>query len=364
MDFSLNETQQQVQDLATQILSDATAPAQLANFDGTGYFDRQLWKSLAEAGLLGIAVDEQNGGMGLNFETLCVFLEAAGRHAAPVPLLAVLVDGALPLQAFAPDVALSLLPDVVSGEKLLTSALAATVTPLAAEQGNEGEVILTGRSGIIPLGYEADYCLFTAALNEKFIVVLADLHDARCVREKQVLTNGEYAATLQLGGVPARVIADGPAAQQLVTMAGIYSQVGATAYAVGIAEAMIQQASSYTAERKQFGKIIGSFQAVQQQLADAYIDKECLRAASESAIYELSIESTSESSQAAALTAAIWLGDALHNISHTTQHVHGGMGVDRDYGLFRYCTAARCLELRYGGSSRASVQLGKVLVSR
>jgi alkylation response protein AidB-like acyl-CoA dehydrogenase len=363
MNFSLSETQQQVQELATQILSDATSPAQLAQFDKTGYFDRSLWQSLADAGLLGIAIGEEHGGMGLDFETLCVFLEAAGQHAAPVPLLSVLVDGALPLQAFSPVISASILPSIVSGEKLLTSDLHSSVSVFTAQESNENEVLLNGKSGMVALGNDADYCLLKAELNQQTIIVLADLTQSQCSRELQVLTTGEHAATLTLNHLPARLIASGTEAEALLSLATRYSQTAGAAYAVGIAESMIKQASTYTADRKQFGKAIGSFQAVQQQLANTYIDKECLRAASEKAIYELSLDDTSDSSREAALISNIWLGDALHNISHTTQHVHGGMGVDRDYGLFRYCTAARALELRYHSSSQAKSELGKIIGS-
>ena len=149
---------------------------------------------------------------------------------------------------------------------------------------------------------------------------------------------------------------------------GLYAQqhelAASAAYGCGTGEALLAKACAHTKERKQFGKAIGSFQAVQHQLADAYINVECLRAATENAIYQLSQSESSPQTAQAVLTAKIWLGDALHKVSHISQQVHGGTGIDHDYGMFRFCTAARMLELTGGSSTTAQVTLGRSLAAQ
>lgn len=360
MDFALNDNQHQVKLLAGQIMSDHCSQQQLRECDHNGYFNRELWRSLADAGLLGIAVNESFGGMGWNFETLCVLLETAGHHAAPLPLLNVLAESALVLQRFAPKQADDILPQLLSGDVLLANNLSQrdATSSITVESTSDEQCILSGVTGVIPLADQAQYCLLVSGSPQTPIITWVDMAQAGIERLPQTLTHGEYAAVLQLKHVTATVIASGDAAAQLLIVAEQYRNTASSAYALGLAEAMLEKASEYTGTRQQFGKAIGRFQAVQQQLADAFIQKECLRVATEKAIYELSVDDLSERSRDSALVAKVWLGDALHTISHTTQHVHGGMGVDRDYGLFRYCTQARYLELHGGNSASALNFLG------
>ena len=102
MDFALSEQQRDVQNLARQLFNDNVTPEKLARFDQyqAPRFDTELWQQVAQAGLLGVAVDEAHGGMGFGFFELALLVEEAGRSIAPLPLIANLVSAALPLQHF------------------------------------------------------------------------------------------------------------------------------------------------------------------------------------------------------------------------------------------------------------------------
>ena len=364
MHFSLSETQEHVKDLASQIIGDTTSPAQLSKLDSNGYFDRDLWQTLAEAGLLGVAIDADYGGMGMDFETLCVLLEVAGAHACPTPLLSVLVNAVLPLQRFADKtVCAEILPNIASGDCLVTGALNIQDTQLVISSEGE-QAFVDGDSSLVSLGFDADYALLYARLNGQVAVVLVDLNQTSCTRDKQVMTNGEFAATLSFSKTPCRIIAQEINATYMGLFAQQYELAAEAAYGCGTGQAMINKACSHTSERKQFGKALGSFQAVQHQLADAHIHIECLRAARENAIYQLAQNERSPQTAQAVLIAKIWLGDALHKISHVCQQVHGGTGIDHDYGMFRFCTAARMLELNGGNSTTAQVTLGASLAAQ
>src|SRR5690554_6211560 len=99
MDFSYDETQEQIRDLANRILADYCTQDQLRKIADKGYYDNTLWQQLAASGLLGLALNEVNGGMGLDMQSQCLLFEDAGKHAAALPLISVLAGAALPLQS-------------------------------------------------------------------------------------------------------------------------------------------------------------------------------------------------------------------------------------------------------------------------
>src|SRR5262249_55561248 len=120
MDFSFSETQEAVGGLARQVFADHANHAALKAVEASpDRFPRKLWQALAQAGLLGTALPEEQGGGGQGFTELCVLLEAAGAAAAPGPLLATLVLGALPIAELGSiDQKKRFLPGVSSGEIL------------------------------------------------------------------------------------------------------------------------------------------------------------------------------------------------------------------------------------------------------
>ncbi len=128
MDFTLNEEQQAVQDLAEQIFAGSATAERVKEVEaGPDRVDWHLWAQLAEANLLGIALPEEVGGSGLGILELALLLEQQGRRVAPVPLLATLVMAALPIAEFGTsEQRAAWLPRIVSGDAILTAALAET----------------------------------------------------------------------------------------------------------------------------------------------------------------------------------------------------------------------------------------------
>lgn len=363
MDFSLNDTQQEIRDLAARIIRDFCTQERLRELDDSGYFDPGLWTQLAESGLLGLAIDETYGGMGLDFETLCVLLEESGRYVAPVPLLPVLVTAALPLQRFAKkDIAGPILSSLAKGQSLVTAALverrpAASPLESTASAVRRGDAWrIHGVKHCVPFAARAAYCWLVAMIHEEAAVFLLDLGADGVRIESQTTTTGEFEATLTMREAPARLIASGDTARAFVDYALDISMTANAVLALGVCAEMTRLGASYTTEREQFGKPIATFQAVAHHLANCHIDTECLRLAAIQAMCALRDQADARD---AVLTARFWTGEALHRVSHTVQQVHGGTGVDRDYPLFRYCLWAKKLELAFGGSNAALAALGR-----
>src|SRR3954469_24581836 len=172
MDFTRNEEQQAIAELAAKVLADQVTAEGLRALerepDGV-VFDRGLWSTLADAGLLGVAVPEAHGGLGFGLVELCLLLEEVGRNVAPVPVLACLAYGALPIARFGTDAQQSdLLPGVAGGSVVLTAAL---VEPLGgphrplrtARPGDDGGWVLNGEKSCVPAGLVADRVVLSAS---------------------------------------------------------------------------------------------------------------------------------------------------------------------------------------------------------
>ena len=333
MDFSFSEEQQAVSDLAAQILGDQSTNDALKAHEATGEaYPAGLWSALADAGLLGIALPEDVGGSGLGFLEACLTLEQIGRTTAPVPYFAT-VMAALAVNQFGSDEQRqALLPGVADGSRVLTIALTETGTgPLAPMTSADGGN-LSGSKLLVPFGSQATHAVVPARSGEDIGLYLVDLSAA-----------GD---PLGSGGADDLAWLVERATTALCTTA------------IGICEEALRLTAEYTKTREQFDRPIATFQAVGQRAADAYIDTEAVRLTAWQAAWRLS-EGLPSTEQVA--IAKFWCAEGGQRVVHSAQHLHGGMGVDRDYPLHRYFLWAKELELTLGGATHSLLGLGQIL---
>ena len=131
--------------------------------------------------------------------------------------------------------------------------------------------------------------------------------------------------------------------------------VGLCAIQLGVAERALRIAAAYTTQREQFGRPIGSFQAVQQRLADAFIDVEAIRWTTWHAAWLIAHERPADR---AARIAKFWAAEAGARVAASAQHVHGGIGIDTTYPLHRYFLWAKHNELALGSATAQLARLG------
>jgi len=368
MDFALSEEQQDVQKLAAQILAQEVTVDRLKTIEaGEERFDATLWQQLADAGLLGVALDEAYGGMGFDFETLCLLIEEVGKTVAPVPVVPVLASAALTLQQFGSAAQRERwLPGVASGKLLLSAALTEPgrdnpAQPATRLQSAGDAWLLYGRKHMVVSADRADAVLLTADLDGA-LVLLAISPTARGVKLiPQHVTTGEPQFSLVFDGASVThedIIACAATARCAVQSLVQHTLVGNSVMTLGVTETMLKMTAAYTSERQQFGRPIATFQAVSHRAADAYIDVANLRLVCQQAASRLSarVDATE-----AVLIAKIWASDVAHRVSQSSQHLHGGIGVDRDYPLFRYCLWAKQLELTLGGGNSYLTALGDTI---
>jgi alkylation response protein AidB-like acyl-CoA dehydrogenase len=371
MDFSFTEAQKAVADLSRKIFAERVTPAALKAVEAEpDWFFKKLWADLAAAGLLGTAIPEAQGGSGHGVSELCALLVEAGAAVAPIPLWPVLFLGALPVAHLGtPEQRQRFLPGVAAGEILLTAALAeenatdpARPETTATPHGQRWS--LRGTKICVPAAHLASRVLVPARTKRGEVgIFLLDPTVAGVSLERQITTTGEPMSRITLAGAvvdAADVLVaptlDGTALTWILERAA----VGLSALTLGVAERALCMTATYTASRKQFDRPIATFQAVAQRAADAYIDVEAIRLTMWKAAFRL--DAGLPAAEAVAV-AKLWAAEGGHRVVYAAQHLHGGMGFDTDYPLYRHYLWAKQLELTLGPASVHLARLGAALAA-
>jgi alkylation response protein AidB-like acyl-CoA dehydrogenase len=367
MDFALTDEQVEIRDLAARLLDDTLTQERLREIEASDEpgFDRKLWAALAEAGLLGVTISEENGGLGLGWLEAAQLLEQAGRTVAPVPLIPLLPATTL-LSRYAGDVASvkSLLGEVAAGSKVVTLALVEMLgdpyapSTTASRQGDGW--VLDGEKICVPVGLYADAFLVSARVSDSETgVFLVPAVASGVSREAQPTVTYAPESTLTLSGVNVGADAligatDGSVLSELIALA----QAATFTAQVGVSAQAVKLTAEYTRTREQFGHPIALFQAVGQRAADAFIDTQTIRLTSLQANWLLAERKPAEREVAVAKYFAC---EAGQRVARAAQHLHGGMGADREYPLHRYYVWAKHLELTLGSGTRQLTRLGQLL---
>ncbi len=361
MDFTFTEEQETIAKVARDLFERRATPEHLTELEaGDTRYDDALWKELAAVDLLGAALPESVGGNGGGFVELGVLLAEVGWCVAPVPAFATLVLGADPVARHGSrEQQQRILPGVVSGERILTAGLAEpgrsdpTVPATTARRDGAGWR-LDGAKELVPAAQLADTILIPATTGDNEVGLFLLAADAAGVQVRPVQTTShEPHADVFLDGATVSEEDTLPGAQieELHTRA----LVGLCAIQLGVAERALKMAAAYTTEREQFGRPIGSFQAVQQRLADAFIDVEAIRWTTWHAAWLIAHERPAER---AARIAKFWAAEAGARVAASAQHVHGGIGIDTTYPLHRYFLWAKHNELVLGSATAQLAHLG------
>jgi alkylation response protein AidB-like acyl-CoA dehydrogenase len=368
MDFELTADQQELAGLARRIFEDRVTPERLAEVEESAEgMDRQLWRSLGEAGLIGIALPEAQGGGGLGLLEQCLVLEEAGRCVAPVPLLASAALAAAPLARFGrPGLQEQWSHVLASGEAIATAALAEPSSwwgsPLRATASRAGAGYrLTGDKTAVPALPLADLVLVPADVEGSPALFAVPTTAEGVTVAAQETTGGSPTGHLSLRDVelaPDARLGDGDDGGEMLRWAGDRALLGACAAQLGVLEQALADTATYTTGRVQFERPVATFQAVGHRLADAYIDVEGVRLTLWQAVWRLE-EGLDASTEVA--VAKYWAAEAGHRVAHAAVHLHGGMGVARSHTLHRYFLAATQLEFLLGGATEHLLAIGTAL---
>lgn len=333
MDFAFEETQQDVRDLAAEVLR-----REAGNSDGTS-FDGAAWKAMDDAGLLTLAVPERFGGAGLGVLETAIVLTEVGRVAADVPALSALAFGVLPVVRHgSPQQQEALL-----GGRQLTAAINEPSAPLPSLPRTvlDGGKVSGTKTAVLHAD-RAHRLLVSATAPDGPAVLLVD-PAAPGVELRRTRASAGFEWTARFDEAPAEPLGDGTALADLHACA----LAGICAVGDGAVAGALALTAEHLRTRHQFGKPLAAFQAVAQQVADAYVAARTLHLATLSACWRLGsgLDATEDLD-----VAAWWLAEEAPTLLRTCHHLHGGLGLDITYPLHRYSSLIADLARLAGGA--------------
>ena len=356
MDFELSEDQRAIAQMADSLFVDHCHDDYMRQWDISGEpMMAPLWKLCIETGLQALAIPEEHGGSGLGMTELMLVLQAQGKALAQVPLWRHQLAAAT-LARFAALGSAQWIAKAASGEALLSlsidglnSALGIELQASACAAGWS----INGRVAALSLGDQAHAALVVVQAKGEPRLLLLDLSAPQIQKLSAVLTHGEAVADLHIQGLTVEAGALLPA--EAVDWLELRSVAALAALQLGVSQEQVRRTVAYISERRQFERVIGSFQAVQMSMADTHIAVEALR----TVLWQLAYRIDAGLPAPSEALATAWMAcEAGHRIGHVTQHVHGGIGVDLTYPIHRFLYWSRGLCLALGGSAASLERLG------
>jgi alkylation response protein AidB-like acyl-CoA dehydrogenase len=329
MDFDFSDDQLALRDGARELLDDLASPERVrAHTTTDAAFDAGLWTAMVGQGWLGIELREADGGVGLGSIEAALLCEEVGRHAAPAPF----VSTVLAIDALAR-----------AGERAWVERLVA---------GDAIACVAWNPAHPVPYAPSADIA-----------VVLTD--DGVFVQELAVRPRREPAMDLtrELGWLPfdaaaARRIGDAAERDRLLDRGATFT----SADLLGASDHALDLAVQYAKDRVQFGRPIGSFQAVKHRCADMLVDVEGMRSTVYWAAWCLAADDPERG--VAASTAKTWCADASKRVMASALQVHGGIGFTWEHDLHFFMKRAQLDQLTFGDASYHRARLTALLRPR
>ncbi|MDC0919094.1 acyl-CoA/acyl-ACP dehydrogenase [Gammaproteobacteria bacterium] len=361
MDFSEQSHQTEVRASLDKILREHCSQECLKEYDSNFKHDENLLSLLSSNGYLGLGLNEKYGGSGEDLYDLGILFEQLGYHAAPLSLSGCLVDVAQTIQKFGNEKSCKdILGSIIAGE-IYTSAILEPSNqdpenPITTAKIENDQLIISGTKYLSEISSMAKSILISVNSSEGVLLVLVESDTVQLTELSSTANSPLFKVELDSIKVSRESIIHEPgrgleALRYLIQI----NMVMRSYIALGVTEKMTSLVAGYTSEREQFGRVIGTFQAVSHRAADCFIELECLRLINQQASINLNTNLDCEND---ALVSKIWAGNTCHKISYSAQHLHGGMGVDKDYVLWRYCLLAKECELINGSASQNIDRLG------
>ena len=319
-------------------------------------FGHGLWKQMAEMGFAGLLVPAADGGLGMGHVEAGIVLEEIGRNLTPSPFLTSSVLAATALEGGSADLKARWLPGLIAGDSVFAVAVdegakhrPERVTTRAEKSGNGFR--LSGRKDFVVHGASADMLIVAArtsggdedAEGITMFAVPKDAvgisHDAVRLVDSSMATHTQFANVELDGDAVIGDVDGGRAVLNKMLMAG---RVGAAAEGVGVARGAMDMTVDYLKQRKQFGRLIGEFQALQHRAAHLYSEVEIARAAVIKAAQLL--DAGSEKADLMASVAKAKVAKAAGLAVREGVQMHGGIGMTDEYDIGLYMKRDRALQ--------------------
>ncbi len=359
MDLGLSEEQEMLKNVARDFLEKECPEKHVRDMeeDELGY-SPELWKKMAEQGWQGLIVPDNYGGAGFGFLDLIVLIEEFGRALVPGPFIPSTVGGAVALLEGGTDAQKGEhLPKIASGENIWTFALTEPsarfdAEGIALEAKEEGDsVVLNGTKLFTRDAHVASFMTVVArkpkSKGEDGIVVVivpAKADGVSLDALKTIASDKQFEVKFSNVKVPKANVLQG--GWDLVTRIVNKATVIESAYLVGLAQKDFEVSVQYAKDRIQFGRPIGSFQAIQHKAADMVTDVDGARFIMYKAAWSVA-ENEPDAEQNVHMAKA-WVSEATRRVVAHGQQIHGGIGFTKEYVIQLYFRRQKASELAYG----------------
>jgi alkylation response protein AidB-like acyl-CoA dehydrogenase len=357
MQFGLSESQQILKDTARKFFAGEIPIASVRKaMETENAYDASLWTKLAEQGFTGIITPEEYGGMGLGKVELILLMEEAGYALLPGPLFSTVALAGSVLEACgSPGQKKEYLGRIAAGQARSTLALveaAGSWDPRSLEISASGNR-LTGTKLFVTDAAVADFIVVAA--RDGIFVVDAKATGMR-IEPMKGMDLGRKIYSVEFKNTPAEKLGDpnGLARALDVATAALCAEM------VGGMQRALEFTVAYAKTRKQFGKPIGIFQAVQHLCADMYLETESSRSATYYAAWAL--EENVPDAAAAVSVAKMYSSDASRTVGNRGIQVHGGMGFTWENDLHLYYRRAKASETMLGDATFHRERIARLVI--
>ncbi len=316
-------------------------------------FDRTAWQEMAELGWTGLVVPTERGGLGLSAAAVAAVCRELGRVVAAEPLIESAIAAGALLSALDPDD--QRLTELLRGETIFTCPLSASawqgVSPLTARAEGRG-FVLNGVIDNLPHASAAELLLLPATCAGRLAMFRVP-HEASGVQiQARTLADGSVNGQVTLVEVrcaAADHFAIGATAHAAITRALALTGIGGSAHLLGLCEALLEITLEYLRTRRQFGRALGTFQALQHRLVDLYLQVRLTAAALRTAVsaYEAgdlgSLALASVRVRQRACDTAMW-------VVREAIQMHGAIGYTQECDVALYVQRALVVAARHGGA--------------
>ncbi|QBJ97840.1 acyl-CoA dehydrogenase [Rhodococcus sp. ABRD24] len=356
MDFDIDEEQQLLRDTTREIFLRSYDSESLAAVKATKRgWSPDVWRRLADTGLLGLPFADEDGGMGAGPVEIGLVMTELGRRLAPEPVLdAVLLPGWLIADVGSEAQRRKILPEVSGGAVLLAFAHAESGTrwpsvEVLASAVREGDSwTVTGTKNPVPHGDCADAVVVSAALPDGGVgLFLIDTGAAGVTRRAYATHDGLRGAQIEFREAVAEPLGEGGDAVVAIRAAQVRAQAALCAEAVGAMEETLRLTTEYLRTRKQFGVPLATFQTLTQRAADMYVSLELARSMSLYATMSLADEVVDP---VVASRAKLRIGRSARHIGQEAIQMHGGIGMTAEYAVGHYVSRLTAIEHTLGSS--------------
>ncbi len=350
MDFDFSDDQEQLRDAVRKWVDKGYDFERRRGIVKAGGFDRNAYHELAELGLAGLYISEDDGGLGMGPVEGMVVMEELGRGIVLEPLAQTLITSGVIGAYGGAELKAAWMPKIAAGEALVVLAqqergaryrLDACKT--TATQANGGWTV-SGAKSLVPAGDQADAFLVPAMANGKIVLLLVERGANGVNAQGYGTQDGGRAAEVTLQNAPAALVtADGLPALEHAVDIGI---AAVCAEAVGVMDKTVAVTAEYLNTRKQFGVAIASFQALRHRMADMKMQLELARSMSYCA--SLKLNAPADERRRALARAKVQLGQSMRFVGQQAVQLHGGIGVTDEYIVSHYFKKLTQLEMTFG----------------